>query len=418
MTDGTTTDTVLSDDDRMTMPDLGTVTRYLHGTGWALADEDSRTTLWRFRAEQAPDSDLQVVLPVRQEVGDYAERIIAALRAIAYAERRSLEEVAVDMSFGGADTVAVRLTPDAPSGEAPLSLVHSVVGALHSFVVASAAALEIHELVLPPHRPAWAESYANRVQLSTHPGSFVLNLALPLMADSADEGPPSETHSDQVTGDLPPQPFGRRVSNRMLSSARMAQQLAEEVSSGARPLRAFGEDPVHSLVNATELAALKTLGGPEFNVYQLRFAQSPLAGHTSGPVTLRVTPGQQRILGEASDFLRARQPRAGVTVSGFVVRLYRRSGAIGPGQASIEGVDDDSGTKRRYRVELGEGDYNNAVWAHRDGLQVSVTGDRIERGTHLHLRNLTRFSVIPGTDYEDPPDALTDIVSTNTDPED
>jgi hypothetical protein len=411
------TDTVLSDDDGMTMPDLGTVARYLLGTGWAVADEDSRTTLWRSRAEQAPDSDLQVVLPVRQGVGDYAERIIAALRAIAYAERRSLEEVAIDMTFGGADTVAVRLTPDAPPGEAPLSLVHTVVGALHSFVVASAAALEIHELVLPSHRPAWAESYANRVQLSTHPGSFVLNLALPLLADVGDEASVSGTESDQTIFDLPVQPFGRRVSTRMLASAQIAQQLAEEVSSGARPLRAFGEDPVHPGVNATELAALKALGGPEFNVYQLRFTQSPLAGQRNDPVTLRVTPGQQRILGEASDFLRARQPRTGVTVNGLVVRLYRRSGAFGPGQASIEGIDDDSGTKRRYRVELGENDYNKAVWAHRNGLQVSVTGDRIERGTHLHLRHLTHFSVIPGMDYEDALDEPDEIPSTAPDVE-
>jgi hypothetical protein len=407
------TDSDLSEDDRMTMPDLDTVTRYLLGTGWVVADEDSRTTLWRSRAEDVPESDLQVVLPVRHDVGDYAERITAALRAIAYAERRSSEEVTIDMSFGGADTVAVRLTPDAPSGEAPLSLVRSVVSALHSFVVASAAALEIHELVLPSHRPPWAESYADRVRLSTRPGSFVLNLALPLLADITGEGSPSNAESERTTVNLPPHPFGRRVSNRMLTSARMAQNLAEEVSSGARPLRAFGENSAHPAANATELAALKALGGADFNVYQLRFTQSPLVGPRSEPVNLRVTPGQQRILGEASDFLRARQPRSGVTVNGLVVRLYRPSGAIGPGQVSIEGIDDDSGTERRYRVELSESDYNEAVRAHRNGLQVSITGDRIERGTHLHLRNLAHFSVAPGTDYEDAPEALDDISSAN-----
>jgi hypothetical protein len=397
---------VLSHDDTMTMPDLGTVASYLRGTGWTLADEDARTTLWQPPADHARSADLQVVLPLRQEVDDYADRVVAALRAIAYAEQRSVEEVAIDMSSGGADTVAVRLTPDAPSGEAPLALVHTVVGALHNFVVASAAALEIHELVLPSHRPPWAESYANIVRLSTRPGSFILNLSLPLLADLTDDQSASDDENDIVLVDLPPEPFGRRVSNRMLASARVAQALAEEVSSGAQPLRVFGEDPAHPTVNATELAALKALGGPDFSAYQLRFSQSPLTGQRSVPVTLRVTPGQQRILGEASDFLRARQPRTGVTVSGLVVRLYRGSGAIGPGEVSIEGIDDDSGTKRRYRVELSEDDYNKAVWAHGNGLQVSTTGDRIERGTHLRLRNLTHFSVIPGEDYEDGPDAF------------
>ena len=115
---------------------------------------------------------------------------------------------------------------------------------------------------------------------------------------------------------------------------------------------------------------------PEYGLYQLRFSRSPLAGQPADPVVLRITPGQQRILGEAADLLRTRQPRAGVTIQGLVVRLHRSS-AFGPGEAVIEGI------------------------AHRNGLQVSVTGNREERGTHLHLRRLTAFSVIPGLDYEE-----------------
>jgi hypothetical protein len=362
-----------------------------------------------------PDAGaLEIVLPARQEVSDYTDRIGAALRTLAFAEQRLPEEIMSDISFGGADTVAVRLTPDAPSGEAPLSLAHTAVSALHSFVVGSAAAIEIHELVLPSHRPPWAESYAGKVRLSTHPGSFILNLALPLIADIGNDLAPDRAAGEQLAFKLPPQPFGRRVSNRMLRATQAARQLADEVNVGDRPLRAFGEDPVRPVANATELAALKALGGPEYGLYQLRFTQSPLAGRPSEPVTLRITPGQQRILGEAADFLRTRQPRAGVTVQGLVVRLHR-SGAFGPGEVVIEGVDDDSGTTRRYRLELAEDDYNDAVRAHRNGLQVSVTGDREERGTHLHLRRIASFSVLPGLDYEEegdlpPPDIAEPLV--------
>jgi hypothetical protein len=273
------------------------------------------------------------------------------------------------------------------------------VAALHDFVVGSAAAIEVRDLVLPPHRPQWAESYAGRVRLSTHPGSFILSLGLPLVADLT-----SKADGDQqAMFDIPPQPFGRRVSGRMLRAAQGAQQLADEVLAGNKPLRAFGEGPVDPFANATELAALNALGGPDYGLYQLRFTQSPLAGTHSQPVTLRVTPGQQRILGEAADFLRTRQPRSGVTIQGLVVRLHR-AGAFGSGEVVIEGIDDDSRTTRRYRAELGEEDYNRAAQAHLRGLRVSMTGDREERGTHLQLRRLTSFSVIPGLDQEDSED--------------
>lgn len=287
----------------MAVPDLRAMESYLRVAGWTLEDRDARASLWRLpSSEDAPEDSepLVVVLPVRQNVGDYADVLDAAIKTIAYAERRLPEEIRSDVSFGGADTVAVRLTPDAPSGEAPLTTVRSAVTALHEFVVGSAAAIEIRELVLPSHRPAWAESYAGSVRLSTHPGSFILSLAMPLVVDLGND----QDAGKQLSLDLPPLPFGRRVSNRMLKAAQDARQLAEDVSAGYQPLRVFGENSVRPLPNATELAALKALGGPEYGLYQLRFTQSPLAVGHSGPVTLRITPGQQRILGEAADFLR------------------------------------------------------------------------------------------------------------------
>ncbi|MGH3402942.1 MAG: hypothetical protein ACRDRJ_10645 [Streptosporangiaceae bacterium] len=282
----------------MAEPDLEAVADYLRVAGWSMVDRDDRTSLWR--AASAEDAaPLEIVLPVKQTVEDYADRVDAAVRALAFSEHRLPEEASSDISFGGADTVAVRLTPDAPSGEAPLSLAQSAVSALYTFVVGSAAAIEIHDLVLPSHRPAWAESYASKARLSTRPGSFVLNLALPLAAELGQQRPAAV-------------PLGRRVSARMIRAAESARQLAEAVSAGDRPLRAFGEDPARPAANATELAALKALGGPDDDVYQLRFAQSPLVGQRRDPVTLRITPRQQRILGEAADYLRTRQPRSGV----------------------------------------------------------------------------------------------------------
>jgi hypothetical protein len=297
----------MSDDGTMSVPDLRAFEGYLRVAGWSLQDRDARTSLWRVESLDTPEP-LVVVLPVRQDVRDYADVVDAAIRTVAFAERRLPEEIRSDISFGGADSVAVRLTPDAPSGEAPLTLAKQAITALHDFVVGSAAAIEIHDLVLPSHRPPWAETYASRVRLSTHSGSFVLSLALPLAVDLGDVAAEDAEAGEQMMFELPPQPFGRRVSTRMLSAAQSAQRLADEVNAGVRPLRVFGTEPPRPAANATELAALKALGGPEYGLYQLRFTQSPLADGHGEPVTLRVTPGQQRVLGEVADFLRTRQP--------------------------------------------------------------------------------------------------------------
>ncbi|MEV7908324.1 hypothetical protein, partial [Streptomyces anulatus] len=365
---------------------------YLRGAGWTLEDDDGRTMLWR---PEPSDENMimRIVLPVSQGVRDYAERADEALRTLAYAERRLPGEISADMSFGGADNVSVRLTPDAPSGEAPLFLAHSAISALRNYVVASATAVDADYLVLPPRRPQRAESYAAQARISTQPGSFVLSLTLPLV-DMYTEGPTTSGTNQESLLEIPPRPFGRKVTSRMLAAAQRAQRLANEVAEGDRPLSSFGQHGQAS-PNATELEALSLLGGPDHDVYQIRFSQSPLASAPHEPTRLKITPGQQRILGEAADFLRTRQPRAGVTVIGLVVRLFR-AGKYGRGEVVIQGVDDDTGNARRFRVELDESDYNLAVKAHATGFEVTATVDLDIRGTRRSLRRLTSISVLPG----------------------
>jgi hypothetical protein len=384
-----------SSDELTFVPDLTEFVRYLDNAGWTLEDNDGRTTLWRLH-RASTENQARVVLPVSQEVRDYAERIHEALRTLAYVEQRLPVEVSGDISFGGADTVAVRLTPDAPPGEAPLHLANSAITALHSYVVASATALDAKSLVLPPRRPQRAEYYAANTRLSTLPGSFILSLSLPLEESTPSESEDSMDAGQDTLVDVPPQPFGRKVTNRMLAAAQRSQRLADAVSEGSQPLTAFGRFSP-TAPNATELAALSALGGADNTLYQIRFAPSPLATGGLESTILKITPGQQRILGEAADFLRTKQPRSGVTVTGLVVRLFRERD-FGKGEVVIQGVDDDTRKARRFRVELAESDYNHAVRAHARGLQVRATGDLRFAGNRRSLRQLTSFSVLQGID--------------------
>lgn len=382
-------------------PTLAAFENYLTRSGWTAGDRDNRTVLWRRSEPQASSvENVQIVLPLADNFTDYVDRANEAIRALAYVEHRLPHEIASDMNRGGADTVAVRLTPDAPSGEAPLELAYAAVKALRNLVVASASALDIDSLVLPLRRPQRAEAFANQARLSTQPGSFILSLALPLTEPEAMSSPQADDGALIQVNELPhSRPFGRLVTNRLLMATRHAQGLADQVISGSRAIRAFGEMRQHA-PNATELAALADLGGTDRNLYQLRVARSPLAAGEGGTSLLAVTPGQQRIFAEASDFLRTKQPRNSVTVSGLVVRLFRDAKS-GPGQISIYGSDDDSGAMRRFRAELTDGDYAKAITAHSRGRQVIAIGDIDARGTHLWLKRLTNFELLPAIDDEE-----------------
>lgn len=391
---------------------LSVLVAYLLASGWTMVDQDSRTSMWR--SDLAGD-DRRLVLPVDQNVSDYGERVYDALRLLAYVERRSLDEVASDISYGPADTIAVRLTPDAPSGQAPLSLAYEAVSALRNYVIGSGAALEDRSLVLPARRSRQAESYASAARFATQPGSFIMSISLPLAETPEDEEIDDEEiyledtslaleekSPEGVQGTLievSPQPFGRLVTNRMAAVARYAQGLADEVNEGNRELSVFGQPNVEA-ANATELEALSGLGGSSKSPYQIRFAQSPLAPQRLNPTTLRITPGQQRVLADAAEYLRTRQSRPDVSVEGNVTNLSRER-VFGPGTVVVQGIIDDSGKARRFHVQLTPEDYREALRAHTQGLRVIVRGDLDTRGTWKWIRPVRTFAIVPGLSEDD-----------------
>lgn len=404
-----------NDSDHPQTPSLSAISNYLNDSGWSLVSQGGKELVWQ--SSRLQGRQIVVVMPSSDDVRDYVERVYEALKALAYAERRSVDEVASDISFGASDTVAARLVPEAPPGEAPLSLAYSAMSALRSFVIGSGSALDNPSvLVLPTRRPQRAESYVHRVRFSTRPGSFIMSLSLPLV-ETFEEARPMRTEDSgsdveesieassesseaiqEPLLDLPPQPFGRRITNRMAAVAKHAQTLADAVNAGDQPLRAFGE-PVPEAANATELEALSGLGGPDRYSYRLRFAQSPLDPQWRDSVVLQITPGQQRVMEEAAAFLRTQQPRNDVTAEGVVVRLSRDR-HYGSGEVVIEGVADDSGRMRRFHFELTEQDYNEALRAHREGLRVVARGDLVTRGTYKWLQHIRSFAIVPGLDYD------------------
>ena len=183
----------------------------------------------------------------------------------------------------------------------------------------------------------------------------------------------------------------------MMSAAEVALSQADEYYAGGGSLSVFASDDPNR-PNATELSALADLAGLDAS-YQLRFTQSPLARQPRTPVVLDVTQGQQRIFAEAAEFLRVKQPRSDVEFSGRVFRL-ERYGISGPGQVVVTAVVDDSGRQRRVHMELGETDYGDALYAHKENLRVVGRGDLAYRGNFTTLQRVRSFAVVDELPYE------------------
>ena len=350
---------VIAKPEQLTLPALR---RYLEGAGWQHVDDARGSSVWRMRRNKA---DLQVALPMDASVMDYGEVILSALKVVGYVESRSIDEVAADVKYGGADVVSVRLTPDSPSGEAPLPVAEVAVRALKDLVIGTAAGLEFDKAILPQWRPR-ATRYLQQVRLSTRPGSFIVSLSLPLYEDVRPDTP---TTADQTAMDdtvkVETEPFGRRVSTRMRAVAQSAVLLAVKAAEDG-DVTLFESDPM-STGNPKELTALAELGGSRGAGYDLRFSPSPLvAGEVAEPQNIRVEGEQRQLLLKAADLLRTLKPKSDITVFGNVVSLTRES-LLGPGLVTIKGIERD-GPVHRYRALVSEDQYREAERALCNGF--------------------------------------------------
>ncbi len=319
---------------------------------------------------------------------DLRVQIDEAVKVVAYVEGRTVAETTSSIVTGGADTVSLRLMPNLPSGTATLATLEESIAALRALVVGSAAALNNSDLVLPSRRSALVESYAANAHVSTRPGSFILDLALPLAAGT--DTRPDHPNQESLV-DVKPRPFGRSVTERIRTVARNALAMAERVQYGNASIEEFGRQDLR-LGNALELDALARMGGDLGTPYQLRLSQSALAQRTAPSTVLRASSAQRARLAEASEFLRSTQPQTGVSVEGFVVRLFR-DGGFGKGDVTVRSILDDSGKLKSCVMSLTEEDYAEALRAHDKGLLVAAKGNLITAGTRKRLTDVIDFRV-------------------------
>lgn len=368
---------------------------HLSRTRWS-RQEHPRTVLWTWGG----GDNVQIALPADGYEGEPGNTL-DAVRALAYAEKRTVEQMVADLSTpGGADTISVRLVgPDNEAGITRAGLLSHAVEAISDLVRGAATALRTTS-AMPVNASALEKEYAASLRVSTSPGSFVINAALPLLPGAAVGGSTADHSLDDYAlipaEDLtPPEPFGGRVLERIRTVAVRSTALARDVNTGKSSLARFVTAP-ETTGTSLELAALSRLSGVEHTddtvdpgAFDLLMTSSRAVFNE--PAWLSVTPGEQRVLWRAAELLRGKEPLKGVRIEGTVVRLAREL-MIGPGQITIFG--NLEGAPRHVIVELSESDYRDAVRAHQEDRPVEATGDVTFAGTRTRMTDAT-FVIVP-----------------------
>lgn len=355
------------------------VTSYLRARGWGAVQSDTAFAVFeRLEGEEMVGLDV----PLRQYAGDYERRLAELIQNLELIERRSQLDIYRDILHANQDVV--RLSVDVPDpGRMGLEEASTLFSATRDLVLAAACSTHTRRAYFPNRKPLRAMEYIRKVRLAApEAGSFVVVLESPVAPALSTVLPASEPASE---------PFERAVVVMLATAgAQVRQSIGETTATGS--LDRFA-DAVQAGVSANYCDALvRLLEEDDGRAVVLTFAWAasrPIQG--TAPSRLAFSRTDAEILRAAARYLKERAPITGFELSGAVTRLQSAAPTAG-GEVTIAGLVD--GGIRQVVVSLTGDDYQRAVQAHHQELEVSVEGELVREGRSYRLGNPRMFAIV------------------------
>ncbi len=340
--------------------ELPNVTAYLAGSGWTRRAAFPRTDLVVFDGPQDDEGEpITVVLPRDEASRDYRLRLGELLRTLSVIERRSEEEIAVDLRTPGADRLLARVVSNAAgAGSIPLPFASTLLGSLRELVVAAACAEEDPRPFFAKATKIGTEHALAWRMGQTQVGSFVVPIECAIAPSMGQQPLPGSS------------PLSRRVATRIMRGLAALERAVLDGEPGAL-VESYETGLNANMCEA--LLALKT-PGTDLAIEVSAHWSKRLPAPDGLPERVRVEAKGFELLDATAQALRVPSGAIERDFVGQIVRLYR--------EGSEERVAvlqfTEQGRRMAAHLHLSQDDYAIACDAHRDSKQVTAHG-RLER---------------------------------------
>ncbi|MCB9712727.1 MAG: hypothetical protein H6712_02650 [Myxococcales bacterium] len=367
---------------------------YLRSTGWRRLEDQERLDL-RVATLMVHDArGAEVQVPLLPEAKDYPRRVAELVNIAAEVEGRSPHHLLAAIRVVQFDVVRVRRT-GRDDDTLPVGDGAALFALANGVFVASSLAVVEPRATYSGRRPAKVTEFMETVRLGqTEQGSFVVRLLVPLPSSVGQ----SQTRLSFVQEHVPPPPFPRQVTRQLIRSVQRAK---------AAVTAAIAEDSLDpfrgEVRNGVSAELCKALNAIE-DVNPLHGVEIGIAWGAAWPMErphpVAFTSDALQILGQAAEFLAAKETLEDFWLEGYITKLERDDPA-GEIEGDVTIATTLGGQLRRVRVTLQPADYSAAADAHRVGQRVRVKGDLGKEGRRFRLVRPVQFSVVEHDDEEE-----------------
>ncbi len=362
------------------------VRAYLAGQQWTDAGRiGNKATV--HTQQDAAHRTWEILLPSREDVADYPERMAEALRTLAQVEDRSELLIYRDLLAAGADVLRV-VAPHAADGT--IALQEGVV--LHqeaeNLLLAAACAAVQPRPSYHAGKVTEAVQYLETVRLGpSEVGSYVITLLSPV-------APILRRHTQQSL--LEDEPFARQVTHRLAEALDALEQAANDAAA-SDDFAAF-ETRVSQGISANLCEAVARLAQQCHGIrLELGWARVRPAGRPNFRRFFSRETG--RLLEEAAREFRRNEPRLDCTLTGWVIRLDREPDQF-DGRATLRLLIDNR--PRPISVKFEPSMFDRVIHAFRDRIPISLDGDLFPVGQRYELANPRNLTLIRDADEPNP----------------
>lgn len=361
---------------------------YLVSLGWKLTGSygDVATV---FEKTDGRGREFELLLPKREELADYAERIADVVATLSSVEGREQLSIYYDLVKSGFDVMRFRASEADEAGTIALENGVALYDHARDLIAAAANAAIKPKRAYRGNSPTIAKNYVDSLRLGqTEVGSYILTVVSPV---------PPALESDQLP--LLPElgegeePFPRTVTRTLVRALRATKHAVTEATATGRidPFEAAIQAGVSA--NLCEAIAQLVENGTNVDISVSWSRVRPAPEATSVYVFTR---DNARILTEAATTFREQEPQSDTTIEGFVIGLNREPQEF-DGKAKIRGFFD--GQIRTLTAQFNVSDYRKVVEAHDKKLRVRVDGDVLRRGPFQYLENARNLIIFEDDEF-------------------
>lgn len=355
--------------------------RYLQLNGWTRNYDFANHNMMVYTSRN--NSPKTIAIPASEEFDDFYSIVSNVIELLQKKENRPANEIIKDITTTFIDRLEIRVISEiTEDGKIPLEYAADCVEGLKELILYSVCA-EQSARPICYRATEYAKSLLNKFKLAqTEKGSFILNVDIQVVDENNEQ-----TVLDGCEYDVPT-PFEHKVIERIGTAIGQVDAIVQNQCQLSETAETAFEDGITANM-CDAFLKMRPVSDADKVTTTIRFASS-LTNRTGQVKRIEMRANHFLVIDELSKIYRDKVAIQDVNLTGIIRSLSKRTESDSD-LKTIRLYTTFNGSPRTVTISLSDAQYRIACDAHRDELEVSVSGELDMSERYWVMNNVTNF---------------------------